>query len=464
MGQAAERVVSASGRVAVLGGGVAGLAAAVALHQAGRQVILIEARNRLGGRATSFTDPATGERIDNCQHVVLGCCTNLLDFYRRLGVVEKIGWHDHMYFASEGGRIDVLKPSILPAPLHLAPSLMRFHAYSSGEKWALARCMRAIASVDRRPLINITFREWLAQHAQPERLIRRFWDVVIVSACNLPCDCVAAEPALQVFQQGFLAHRDAWRLGVPRCPLVELYDSAVRFIDDLRLGTRVVRIEGESCIERAVLDDGSTIEADAYVLAMPFEHICGVVNEAMMRRDVRLAQPAALAHSPILGVHLRFDRPLSDLPHAVLLDADVQWVFFKDRGRTAHAVISAADAWMALSAEEIIARVRADLAARFPEAAELSGNALRARHVVKEKRATFAAIPGAEAHRPPTCGPIENLFLAGDYCATGWPATMEGAARSGYAAAGAILGRNLLVPDLGPAPLYRAARWFAPQA
>lgn len=459
MGQAAERVVTASGRVAVLGGGVAGLAAAVALHQAGRRVTLIEARNRLGGRATSFTDPATGERIDNCQHVVLGCCTNLIDLYRRLGVADRIEWHERMHFVSAEGHVDVLRASLLAAPLHLTPSLLRFRAYSLAEKFALARAMKAIASADRRSMAHLTFREWLAQHDQSDRLIRRFWDVVIVSACNLACDRVSAEPALQVFQEGFLAHRAAWRLGVPRCPLVDLYDGAAKFIDDLRLSTRVVRLEGESRIERAVLDDGRALEADAFVLALPFEQVAGVVGEAMMQRDARLAQPGALAQSPILGVHLRFERPLSDLPHAVLLDAGVQWVFFKDGGRTAHAVISAADEWMAPSADEIVARVRADLAAHFPEAAQGSGNALVARRVVKEKRATFAAVPGAEAHRPPTCGSIGNLFLAGDYCATGWPATMEGAARSGHAAAEAILGRSVLVPDLKPALLYRAARF-----
>lgn len=459
MDQAAERVVTASGRVAVLGGGVAGLAAAVALHQAGRRVTLIEARNRLGGRATSFTDPATGERIDNCQHVVLGCCTSLIDFYTRLGVAEKIEWHEHMHFVSAEGHVDVLRASLLAAPLHLAPSLLRFRAYNLAEKFALARAMKAIASADRRSLAHLTFREWLSQHEQSDRLIRRFWDVVIVSACNLPCDRVSAEPALQVFQEGFLAHRVAWRLGVPRCPLVDLYDGAARFIDDLRLSTRVVRLEGDSRIERALLDDGTTIEVEAFVLALPFEQLAGVASEAMMRRDERLALPRNLTHSPILGVHLRFERPVSGLPHAVLLDAGVQWVFFKDGGRTAHAVISAADEWMALSADEIVARVRADLAAHFPGAADGGGNALVSRRVVKEKRATFAAVPGAEAHRPPTCGSIENLFLAGDYCATGWPATMEGAARSGYAAAEAILGRSVLVPDLKPALLYRAARF-----
>lgn len=458
MGQAAERVVSASGRVAVLGGGVAGLAAALSLHQAGRHVTLVEARNRLGGRATSFTDPATGERIDNCQHVVLGCCTNLVDFYERLGVADRIEWYEEMYFASSDGRIDVLRASPLPAPLHLAPALLRFGAYSRSEKVALARGMKAIAAADRGRVAHQTFARWLTERRQPERLIRRFWDVVIVSACNLPCDRVSAEPALQVFQEGFLAHRRAWRLGVPRCPLVDLYDGAARFIDDLRLSTRVVRLEGGERVERVVLDDGSALDADAYVLALPFEQIEAVADEAMRQRDGRLAQPRGLTHSPILGVHLRFERPVSDLPHAVLLDADVQWVFFKEEGRTAHAVISAADAWMARSADEIVARVRADLAIHFSEAAETSGNALLSRRVVKEKRATFAAVPGAEAHRPPTRGSIGNLFLAGDYGATGWPATMEGAARSGYAAAEAILGRGVVVADLRPALLYRAAR------
>ena len=457
MDETAERVVTRAARVAVIGGGVAGLAAAARLHQDGCHITLIEAKNRLGGRATSFTDPATGERIDNCQHVVLGCCTNLLDLYTRLGVAEKIEWHDRMYFASEGGHIDVLRPSFLPAPLHLALSMMRFQAYTRAEKFALARGMKAIASVDRRPLTNITFREWLMQHGQPERLIARFWDVVVVSACNLPSDRVAAEPALQVFQEGFLAHRSAWRLGVPHCPLLELYDPANRFVDDLRLSTRVVRIEGRDRVESLTLDDGGSVEADAYVLALPFEHVPAVMSESLAKRDDRIGASRGLAHSPILGVHLHFERPVSDLPHVVLLDASVQWVFFKNGGRTAHAVISAADDWTGLSVDAIVRQVRADLAGPFPEVAEGGGNALLARQVLKEKRATFAPQPGAENHRPATQGAIDNLSFAGDYCRTGWPATMEGATRSGYAAAGAILGSDLLIDDLKPSLLYQIA-------
>lgn len=457
MDETAERLVTESARVAVIGGGVAGLAAAVRLHQAGCRVTLIEAKNRLGGRATSFTDPSTGQVLDNCQHVVLGCCTNLLDLYARLGVADRIAWHDRMFFASANGHIDVLKPSVLPAPLHLALSMIGFKAYTLAEKVALARAMQAIASTDRRPLTGITFAHWLTQQAQPERLIRRFWDVVVVSACNLPCHRVAAEPALQVFQEGFLAHRHAWRLGVPHCPLVDLYDPADRFVSDLRLSTRVMRIEGSNRVERITLDDGASVEADAYVLALPFEHVSAVMSKQLAQRDDRIGQPRGLEHSPILGVHLHFERPVSDLPHVVLLDASVQWVFFKDGGRTAHAVISAADDWMRLSVDEIVSRVRADLAGQFAELAVGGGNPLLARQVIKEKRATFAPLPGAQNHRPTTRGAIDNLYLAGDFCQTGWPATMEGAARSGNAAAGAILGADLLIDDLQPSLPFQIA-------
>jgi len=303
----------------------------------------------------------------------------------------------------------------------------------------------------------MTFAHWLDQHGQPERLIHRFWDVVVVSACNLPCNRVAAEPALQVFQDGFLAHRHAWRLGVPRCPLLELYDPAERFVNDLRLGTRVVRIEGRDRVESIRLDDGSMIQADAYVMALPFEQVPAVMNESLAKRDDRIGAARGLEHSPILGVHLHFERPVSDLPHVVLLDARVQWVFFKNGGRTAHAVISAADEWMRLSVDAIVSQVRVDLASQFPDVALDGSNALLARQVIKEKRATFAARPGAQNHRPPTRGAIDNLYLAGDYCRTGWPATMEGATRSGYAAAGAILGRNLLIDDLKPSLPYQIA-------
>ncbi len=435
--------------VLIAGGGLAGLAAALRLREAGLRVTLLEARTRLGGRASSFEDPADGRLIDNCQHVLMGCCTNLLDFYRRLGVTDRIAWHDRYHFLTSGGRRETLAIAPLPAPLHFAPSMLTFRSYSLREKVALARGMNALIRASQKDCESQTFAQWLARHRQPRRLIDRFWNPVIVSACNLPVSRVSAAPAIQVFRQGFLANRIAPRLGLATCPLAELYAPAASHIDDLRLRARVELILGSDRVEGVRLrGSDEPLTADAYLCALPFEAMETVLDPALIERDPQLAAPARLQHSPILGVHLWFDRPLSALPHAALPDHQVQWLFFHDAGRSVHAVISAADEWMPRSHDEILARVLRDLYDVLPDAVEAD---LLDSRIVKERRATFAPTPGSAALRPGPRTAVDNLFLAGDYCETGWPATMEGAVRSGYRAAAAILGledRALLAPDL----------------
>jgi len=248
-------------RAIILGGGLAGIAAAIRLHDAGLEVRLLEARDRLGGRAGSFRDPATGDAIDNCQHVLLGCCTNLLAFYRRLGVLDRIRWFDSLHFAwrdaadhGSVGRADDSAPrfavqafrpaSRLPAPLHLVPPFLALRAFGPGDKTRLALGMRDLLAADIERLEpDLTFGAWLRRREQPNHLVERYWNVIIRSACNLAADRVAARHAVQVFQQGFLAHGDAWRMGLSTVPLVDLYDEAARHLDDVRFRRRVTAIE-----------------------------------------------------------------------------------------------------------------------------------------------------------------------------------------------------------------------------
>lgn len=455
--------------VLVAGGGIAGLAASVRLAEEGLSVVLLETRKKLGGRATSFVDSRSGRVLDNCQHVVLGCCTNYLDLLSRLGATDKVRWTRKQYWIEEGGRVSVIGPGLLPAPAHFTGSMMGAGFLRLSEKVQVARACSSILRLDRRAWRGRTFTDFLVSCGQSDRVVRRFWAPVVVSACNLDVSRVCAASALHVFQEGFLAAGNAADIGVPAVPLVELYARAAEVIaragGKIELGAGVERLDESS----ATTTDGRRFEADRVVCAVPVERVNRVVDESVRGGDDRFALLDRFTHSPILGVHLTFDRPVmprdrwggargsseGPIPHAVLVDRPTQWLFTKDvEGRYLHAVISAADDWVGLSEGEIGRRVLSDIHACMPEsrAAELAE--VRA---VKEKLATWAPTPGIEAMRPSAAGK-SRIVLAGDYTDTGWPATMEGAARSGYAAAAAVLGReagSVVRPPARIAPLAR---------
>lgn len=446
--------------MAIIGGGLAGIAAAVRLAKSDFRPILIETRKRLGGRATSLVDPRSGKIIDNCQHVLMGCCTNLIDLYDRLGVIDAIQWHKTLYWTrgGVGGEVDRMRAGYLPAPLHLSGSFRAMRIVSKADKRHIARAMWRMIRLGahgRLTWSNRTFGEFLRQCGQPPELIRSFWNTIIVSACNLDVDRVAASSALHVFQEGFLANRWSYTMGLAAVPLADLYAPAIDFIfengGDIQLGCSAKAIAFDGRRVSGVVTEDGVIESAAVISAVPFDRLEKLVSDTMKRIDRRLQSLDQFEVSPILGVHLWFDQMIMDLPHLVLIDPPqgVQWLFNKGmdaQGRQhIHAVISAADEWMGLAEDEIVARVVRDVHHALPQSIGLQPVEARS---IKEKRATFAAIPGAEALRP-TAGPgyvgaqgggIENLFLAGDWVDTGWPATMEGAVRSGYAAAAGVLG------------------------
>ncbi|MHC4413859.1 MAG: hydroxysqualene dehydroxylase HpnE [Planctomycetota bacterium] len=463
--------------VPIIGGGLAGLAAAVRLADAGYCPVVVESRQRLGGRATSFLDPRDGELIDNCQHVVLGCCTNLLDLYDRLGVLEKIEWQRTLYWTHGRGEVDRLQAASLPAPFHLAPSLMRMRLFTGAERRHILRALWRIIRrgvTERVTWSDRTFAEFLDDCDQPAPVIRKFWSVIITSACNLDVEHVGAGYAMQVFQEGFLGNRWSYTLGLATVPLVALYDPAKEVIEatggEVRLGTSARAIAYDGRRVTGVITSNGTIAAAAVISAVPFDRLEKLASGAMRAADARLRSLGRLEVSPIVGIHLRFERTIMELPHLILADHDVQWLFNKGIDRSGrqhlHAVISAADQWMALPEEEIVERVVRDVHRALPRAVGIQPSHARC---IKEKRATFAARPGADAFRPsvrpqPLGGPgIDNLYLAGDWCDTGWPATMEGAVRSGYAAAAALAGADGiddeggLVEDIPPGIL---ARWL----
>jgi zeta-carotene desaturase len=429
-------------RVLIAGGGLAGLSAAAALGGAGFSVELFEARPFLGGRATSYPIPA-GEgdapTIDNCQHILLRSCVNLLDFYTRLGVRDRIRFHREFHFLEPGGRASVLRRGRLPAPLHFTGAFLKMKCLGLGDKLGIARALLAIRRerTTRRDLDRISMSDWLLEKRQTPRAMDRFWRQVLVSAINEDLDRMAARHGFQVMWLGFLARADAYEMGLSGVPLAELYGTdAWRRLPGVHVH---LRAPVESIDAEGFLVAGERQTGDYYISALPFERLAAAGLPAPV-----------LDHSPITGVHLWFDREVTTLPHATLLDRTMQWMFNKDGGRYLQLVVSASRELTNLSRERIIEIALDDLRQYFPRVRE--AKLVRA-HVVKEQRATFSAAPGTEALRPGTATDIANLFMAGDWTRSGWPATMEGAVRSGYIAAEAVARAagqvgEFLLPDI----------------
>ena len=420
----------------ILGGGLAGLASAAALAGAGHHVTILESRPHLGGRATSYQ--AAGEEIDNCQHILLRCCTNLLDFYKRLGVTSDITFHREFFFIEPGGRRSLFRAGVLSTPAHFAESFLALSFLNFSEKFAVARAILAIEN-EHRDLDHITMLEWLQQHKQPPRAIERFWRQILVSAINEELDRMAASHGIQVFKLGFLASKTSYEMGIPNVPLAHLYRAeAWAKLGNVKILTRtpVERVVIQNNRVTHVIAAGTEHRADLYISALPFERISSVIPDLPL--DL-----SPFEHSPITGIHLWFDRPITDLPHATLLDRTIQWMFNKGEGRHIQLVVSASRSLTEMPRADVITLALKELAEFFPEAAQAK---LEKAHVVKEIRATFSAMPGLEANRPAARTQVSNLFLAGDWTSSGWPATMEGAVRSGYLAAEAVTGGQYLLP------------------
>ncbi len=462
--------------VAVIGGGLSGLAAACALSEAGYRVTLFERRPYLGGRASSYEHPGTGEVVDNCQHILLGCCTNLIDFYGRLAVQEKIRWYDRLTFMLPGGQSAEIGASRWPAPFHASPSFLKFDFLSLSDKLAIARAMTAL--VPRVPGdTGKSFLDWLKAHGQTQRAIDRFWSPILVSALNEDLDRVSVAYGAMVFRDAFLKSAEAGRMGVPTVPLSQLYAAAADYIRE-RGGEVHLRSSVESFTPA---DDhvlvgvgGEEIVFDYVISAVPFSHLEPILPHSAESEPIRL-QLSQFVSSPITGIHFWFDREITELDHAVLLDRTIQWMFQKSRileGRSSSPDAPlAAGSYLELvgsSSKSLLTKGRndiLDLALRelsefFPATKE--ARVLKST-VVKEVHATFSPAPGLERHRPTPLTSWPRVFLSGDWTATGWPATMEGAVRGGYITAQVLANTSgddsqFLVPDLAPRGLMRLFR------
>jgi len=496
-----------SSRVAIVGGGLAGLAAGCALADASFHVTLFERRPYPGGRASSYEHPGTGEVVDNCQHVLLGCCTNLVQFYKCIGVENEICWYDRLTFLEPGGRASTIAPSALPAPFHTAPSFLRAACLRLSDKIAIARAMAALAPAV--PTGNEeSFLMWLRRHHQTERAIERFWKTILVSALNEDLDRMSVPYAAQVIRESFLKSATAGRMGVPTVPLTELYSAAGDYIEahggETRFRSGVECFRGDPS-EVRLYAAGKETSFDFVVFAVPFDALLRMLPQVTEAEALR-KNLLRFETSPITGIHLWFDCQITDLDHAVLLDRTIQWMFHKSKllagsaGRTrrppesrrdagateveghdfsraaksptrngalapegsyVELVVSSSKTLVEKSKSEITELALKELCEFFPGARDAK---LLKSTVIKEVNATFSPRPGVDAYRPKSETAWHRVFLAGDWTATGWPATMEGAVRSGYTAAEAVAkaaglkDTRFLVPDLAAAGFMRLFR------
>ena len=421
------------------------MSAACALAEAGYRVQLVERRGYLGGRASSYLHPGVNEVIDNCQHALIGAYTNLLGFYRRIGVAGKIHWTSDYTMIEPGGRRSKLGPSSLPAPLHGLPKLLTCQAFSAADKLSLVRAFTAILLGSGNDP-NESLASWLRRQHQSKGAVDRFWRLVIASALNSDIDQIGVNYATMVIRGLFMDSPQAGAMGMSTVPLSELYASVPAFL--AARGSAVLfnqNVEALAYDESArqwhvtVRGEGPPISSDFVVVALPFEAFEKLLPllPAVEGRELLAQQITRHVHWPISSVHLWFDREVTELEHAVLLDRELHWMYNQSKlqqrpGNYIELVQSASRTFAALPREQAIAQAVAEIGEFFPEArnARVEKAAL-----IKEVRATFGVPPSIDGARPAATSPWPNLFLAGDWIDTGWPSTMESAARSGHLAA-----------------------------
>jgi squalene-associated FAD-dependent desaturase len=430
------------GRVTVVGGGLAGIAAALRCADLGARVTLLEVRPRLGGAAYSFE--REGLSLDNGQHVFLRCCTAYRELLRRIGSEDATRLQPRLRIEvlAPGGRRGRLGRAGLPAPLHLAPALARYPFLAPRERAAAARSALALRRLDPDDpaLDRRSFGDWLAERGQGPAAMEALWNLIALPTLNLSADRASLALAARVFRTGLLDEPDAGDVGFARAPLGEVHDRpARRALDtagvDVRLGWRATAIHAGAGGPLEVEGAGDRVEADAVVLAVPHDRVHRLLPDGALPDP---AAPARLGASPIVNLHVFYDRPITGLAFAAAVQSPVQWIFDRTRAAGLHVgqylavSLSGAEREMAESTEELRARFLPALAELLPDARDARVERFL---VTREHCATFQATPGSRAFRPGPSTGVPGLFLAGAWTDTGWPATMEGAVRSGLTAA-----------------------------
>ena len=426
-------------RVVVVGAGLAGLAAGVALSERGVEVELLERSRLLGGKATSFT--VDGIEVDSGQHVHLACCTEYRDFVAQVGMAEALVEQERfdVVALAEGRPPQRLREAPLPAPLHLLASFAAYRHLGPAARLAVARALLAA----RRPArVGETAAAWLHRQRQPAAALTAFWEPFIVPALNAPLDAVDAESMLFTVRTAFLDNSAGARIGWSRTPLARIAEAAAQRLHSVRLRTPVAGLAGSPAgVHGVVLDDGSTVEADAVVLAVPPARLRRILGHPELWGVAGLAAYRAL---PIVDVHLWYGGARFPHAFAALLGSPVQWVFQKDAGYLCCS-LSAAAGTVALPEQRLVEICHAEIVRAVPQ---LRAATLLRGAAVRDPEATVLPPLGGRAHGNGTRA--ANLVLAGAWTDTGWPPTMESAVRSGRAAAAALAGATV-------APLRAAA-------
>jgi squalene-associated FAD-dependent desaturase len=455
------------GHVVVVGGGLAGIATALQCAREGAQVTLLEARGRLGGAAYSFT--RGGLRVDNGQHVFLRCCTAYQALVEELGARDLVTLQERLEVPvlAPDGRTGWLRRSGLPAPLHLAISLLRYPYLGSRERVALAWAMQRLRAVDVEDPANdaVGFGDWLRRHRQSRRTVEAIWDLIVRGTVNLTVDEASLAQAAQVFQVGLLSDAAAGDIGWARVPLGEIHDRAAhsalaRAGVSVRLRSTALEIQRVASAGRPLgfgleASDGFSAQVEAVVLAVPPARAAALLPARAARAGTTQAElppdfAVRLSSSPIVNLHVVYDRRVLEHPFAAAIGSPVQWVFDRTAGsglvdgQYLAISLSAADAELHATAEGLRARYLPALADLLPAAAHAQ---VREFFVTREHAATFRASPGARALRPAPLTDLPGLVLAGAWTDTGWPATMEGAVRSGRAAAHEVMGWLTSLPQ-----------------
>jgi squalene-associated FAD-dependent desaturase len=430
-------------RVVVVGGGLAGLQAALACAAGGAAVTLLEARKRLGGATFSFT--REGLSIDNGQHVFLRCCTSYRSFLKQLGVERMTSLQDRLAIpiVAEGGRVAWLRRQALPPPMHLAASVARYGFLSPIERAQAARALQRLRGLDLtdETLDLRTFGEWLTEQGQSPNTVEALWNLIALPTLNLPASQASLALATKVFQTGLFTDAGAADIGYSAVPLSRLHaePAALALADagaEVLTGTAAVAIE--TAAEGApltVATEQRRFSAEAVILAVPHDEAATLVPEAALPDRAQLVR---LGHSPIINIHAGYDRPVMEHPFTAALGSPVQWVFDRtassglSRGQLLAVSVSAADGLIDQPVEELRRVFLPALERLFPRARVAKVHTFL---VTRERRATFRQGPTTAGLRPGPATAVTGLYLAGAWTDTGWPATMEGAVRSGIAAA-----------------------------
>jgi hydroxysqualene dehydroxylase len=446
----ARTVTDASYDVVVIGAGCAGLSAAARLASRGARVLVLEARSRLGGRATAFADRETGEVVDNGQHVLLGCYTATFEFLREVGAADNVRVQPQLAVTmiDRRGRRSRLSCPALPPPMHLLAGVIEWDALDWRDKLGALRMAAPLRLAQRQihggraiaASPGETVDAWLVRNGQTARMREMLWHPLALAALNQDAAVAAAPPFARVLAEMFGADPRAAAIALPTTPLHLMYaEPARRFLEAhggvVLTGVTARVVVGAGRVE-AVEADGQRGTAASVVFAVPWFSVADLFQPAPPELATILAHAAATASSPIVTVNLWFDRPVLDDPFIGLPGRDMQWVFdkrelFGEAASHLSLVSSGASPLVSRTNPELVAAAHAELLEAVP--AVRAARLTRAT-VVREPRATFSLAPG-QPPRPGTVTPIRGFFLAGDWTDTGLPATIESAVRSGHRAA-----------------------------